>query len=164
MYAWWTFPYYRYSSVPQTIRVVFRLLFTLPLLILGVDGVRPQHILNSNMIVTGKLQSSNILICPHLFLLDVLAVIAGFGCAISSGITLVVWSFCCRLSCLLMFVPYRFSSLDLLKVKLQLATQLGKRDVLDIWGSLLCSGRVRIWLSCGTRLLNPRKQLVTRIF
>lgn len=58
----------------NTIRVVFRLLFTVPLLILGVDGVRPHHDVNESMFAT-----------------DFLAMVAGFGCAISSAITLVIF-------------------------------------------------------------------------
>jgi len=58
----------------NTIRVVFRLLFTVPLLILGIDGVRPHHHINESMLWT-----------------DFLTMIAGFGCAISSGITLVIF-------------------------------------------------------------------------
>jgi hypothetical protein len=70
--------------------VVFRLLFTVPLLILGVDGVRPHHHINESMLWTG------IYICwpcyPKIYSydLDFLAIVAGFGVAISSGITLVV--------------------------------------------------------------------------
>ncbi|KAF9463550.1 hypothetical protein BDZ94DRAFT_1308664 [Collybia nuda] len=58
----------------NTIRVVFRFLFTVPLLILGVDGVRPHHHINESMLWT-----------------DFLAILAGFGVAISSGITLVIF-------------------------------------------------------------------------
>ncbi|RDB25145.1 hypothetical protein Hypma_007400 [Hypsizygus marmoreus] len=58
----------------NTIRVVFRFLFTVPLLILGVDGVRPHHHINESMFWT-----------------DFLAMVAGFGCSISSGITLVIF-------------------------------------------------------------------------
>ncbi|KJA28832.1 hypothetical protein HYPSUDRAFT_128746 [Hypholoma sublateritium FD-334 SS-4] len=58
----------------QTIRVVFRYLFTLPLLILGADGVRPHTHINESMMWT-----------------DFLVMIAGFGCCISSGITLVIF-------------------------------------------------------------------------
>ncbi|TEB37614.1 hypothetical protein FA13DRAFT_1726725 [Coprinellus micaceus] len=58
----------------NTIRVVFRFMFTVPLLILGIDGVRPHHHINENPFWT-----------------DFLVVIAGFGCAISSAITLVIF-------------------------------------------------------------------------
>ncbi|KAF9486076.1 hypothetical protein BDN70DRAFT_870591 [Pholiota conissans] len=58
----------------NTIRVVFRYLFTVPLLILGVDGVRPHIHINESMLWT-----------------DFLIMIAGFGCCISSGITLVIF-------------------------------------------------------------------------
>jgi hypothetical protein len=58
----------------NTIRVVFRFLFTVPLLILGIDGVRPHHHINENMFWT-----------------DFLTMIAGFGCSISSAITLVIF-------------------------------------------------------------------------
>ncbi|KAF5320882.1 hypothetical protein D9619_001609 [Psilocybe cf. subviscida] len=57
----------------NTIRVVFRFLFTVPLLILGVDGVRPHNHINESMLWT-----------------DFLIMVAGFGCVISSGITLVL--------------------------------------------------------------------------
>lgn len=56
------------------IRVVFRFLFIMPILILGVDGVRPhQHI---NEVV---------------FWTDFLIILSGFGIAVSSGITLVIF-------------------------------------------------------------------------
>ncbi|KAF9012612.1 hypothetical protein BDQ17DRAFT_1297791 [Cyathus striatus] len=58
----------------NNIRVLFRFLFTLPLLVLGVDGVTPHKHVNESMFWT-----------------DILAIIAGFGCAISSGITLVIF-------------------------------------------------------------------------
>ncbi|KAF8963629.1 hypothetical protein BDZ97DRAFT_1904814 [Flammula alnicola] len=48
--------------------------FTVPLLILGVDGVRPHVHVNESMFWT-----------------DFLIMVAGFGCAISSGITLVIF-------------------------------------------------------------------------
>ena len=35
----------------QTIRVVFRLLFAVPLVILAIDGVRPHHHINDTMYV-----------------------------------------------------------------------------------------------------------------
>lgn len=56
------------------IRVVFRFLFTIPLLILGVDGVRPHQHINDKMLPT-----------------DLLAMIACIGVVISSGITLVIF-------------------------------------------------------------------------
>lgn len=56
------------------IRVVFRFLFTVPLLVLGVDGVRPHIHINESMLWT-----------------DLLTMVAGFGCCISSGITLVIF-------------------------------------------------------------------------
>jgi len=56
------------------IRVVFRFMFTVPLLILGIDGVRDHRHINESMLWT-----------------DFLAIIAGFGCSISSGITLVIF-------------------------------------------------------------------------
>jgi hypothetical protein len=58
----------------NNIRVLFRFLFTLPLLVLGVDGVTPHKHVNESMFWT-----------------DILAITAGFGCAISSGITLVIF-------------------------------------------------------------------------
>jgi len=58
----------------NTIRVLFRFLFTVPLLILGVDGVRPHTHINESMLWT-----------------DFLIMVAGFGCVISSAITLVIF-------------------------------------------------------------------------
>ncbi|KAG5732573.1 hypothetical protein E4T56_gene16867 [Termitomyces sp. T112] len=58
----------------NTIRVFFRFLFTVPFLILSVDGIRPHHHINENMLWT-----------------DFLAMIAGFGCSISSTLTLVIF-------------------------------------------------------------------------
>ncbi|KAH7883364.1 hypothetical protein F5I97DRAFT_232388 [Phlebopus sp. FC_14] len=56
------------------IRVVFRFLFTIPFVILGVDGVRPHQHINDKMFPT-----------------DLLAIIAGIGVVVSSGITLVIF-------------------------------------------------------------------------
>ncbi|XP_006461324.1 hypothetical protein AGABI2DRAFT_178530 [Agaricus bisporus var. bisporus H97] len=57
------------------IRVLFRFLFCVPILILGVDGVRPHdHHINENM--TSR---------------DLLTILAAFGCGISSAITLVIF-------------------------------------------------------------------------
>ncbi|KAJ8489038.1 hypothetical protein ONZ45_g13720 [Pleurotus djamor] len=58
----------------NTLRVIFRFLFVVPLLILGVDGVRPHAHINENFFAT-----------------DFLMMVAGFGCAISSAITLVIF-------------------------------------------------------------------------
>ncbi|KAG6878001.1 hypothetical protein C0993_000961 [Termitomyces sp. T159_Od127] len=58
----------------NTIRVFFRFLFTVPLLILSVDGIRSHHHINEKMIWT-----------------DFLVMISGFGCSISSALTLVVF-------------------------------------------------------------------------
>lgn len=56
------------------IRVFFRFLFTVPFVILGIDGVRPHQHINDNM-----------------FLTDLLGMIAGIGCVVSSGITLIIF-------------------------------------------------------------------------
>ncbi|KAH7929583.1 hypothetical protein BV22DRAFT_1002486 [Leucogyrophana mollusca] len=56
------------------IRIVFRFLFTVPFVILGIDGVRPHQHINDKMFPT-----------------DLLAMIAGVGCVVSSGITLVIF-------------------------------------------------------------------------
>ncbi|KAJ7225064.1 hypothetical protein B0H12DRAFT_278857 [Mycena haematopus] len=58
----------------NTIRIVFRLIFVLPLFILGVDGVRPHKHINESMLWT-----------------DFLTMIAAFGCCISSALTLVIF-------------------------------------------------------------------------
>ncbi|KIJ95105.1 hypothetical protein K443DRAFT_639687 [Laccaria amethystina LaAM-08-1] len=58
----------------QMIRVVFRFLFIIPILILGVDGVRPHHHINESVFWT-----------------DFLVILSGFGIAVSSGITLVIF-------------------------------------------------------------------------
>ena len=39
------------------IRVVFRFLFIVPILIVGVDGVRPHHRINEVVFWTGKIQT-----------------------------------------------------------------------------------------------------------
>ncbi|KAL4249232.1 hypothetical protein ABKN59_007241 [Abortiporus biennis] len=58
----------------NTIRVVCRFLFVVPLLILAVDGIRPhQHINDSS------------------FWTEFLLIISGIGCVVSSGITLVIF-------------------------------------------------------------------------
>ncbi|CCM03943.1 uncharacterized protein FIBRA_06096 [Fibroporia radiculosa] len=56
------------------IRVVFRFLFFAPLLILGVDGLTARAVVNSS-----------------LFASEFLAFMAGIGCMVSSGITLVIF-------------------------------------------------------------------------
>ncbi|KAI9441805.1 hypothetical protein H4582DRAFT_1413270 [Lactarius indigo] len=58
----------------NTIRVVFRLLFAVPLFILAVDGVRPHQHINDTMFWT-----------------EFLAITGAFGVVISSGITLVIF-------------------------------------------------------------------------
>jgi len=58
----------------NTIRVIFRFLFVCPFVVLGVDGVRSHNHINESAFWT-----------------DVLIVIAAFGCAVSSGITLVIF-------------------------------------------------------------------------
>ncbi|ETW74665.1 hypothetical protein HETIRDRAFT_461406 [Heterobasidion irregulare TC 32-1] len=58
----------------NTIRVLFRFLFAVPIAVLGVDGVRPHQHINDNMFGT-----------------EILAIAAGFGLVISSGLTLVIF-------------------------------------------------------------------------
>ncbi|KAI0264253.1 hypothetical protein BC834DRAFT_970969 [Gloeopeniophorella convolvens] len=58
----------------NTIRVLFRLLFALPLLILAIDGIRPHQHVNDVMFWT-----------------DILTMAAGFGVVVSSGLTLVIF-------------------------------------------------------------------------
>ncbi|KAJ3752482.1 hypothetical protein EV361DRAFT_973630 [Lentinula raphanica] len=58
----------------NTIRVLFRYLFTVPILILGIDGSRPHQHINENPFWT-----------------DLLTFIAAIGCIISSGITLIIF-------------------------------------------------------------------------
>lgn len=58
----------------NTLRVIFRFIFVVPLLLLGVDGIRPHQHLNESMAVT-----------------DVLAMLAAIGCMISSAMTLVIF-------------------------------------------------------------------------
>ncbi|KAH9981558.1 hypothetical protein BJV74DRAFT_887515 [Russula compacta] len=56
------------------IRVVFRLFFAIPVLILSIDGLRPHHPLNSSS-----------------FGSEFLSILAGFGVIVSSGITLIIF-------------------------------------------------------------------------
>ncbi|KAI0669564.1 hypothetical protein C8Q78DRAFT_1040875 [Trametes maxima] len=56
------------------LRVVFRLIFVVPLLVLAVDGIRPHQHINDTMFWTEFLTS-----------------ISAIGCVISSGITLVIF-------------------------------------------------------------------------
>ncbi|KAK7057798.1 hypothetical protein R3P38DRAFT_1187088 [Favolaschia claudopus] len=58
----------------NTIRVIFRFIFVVPLAILGADGVRDHVHVNESMLWT-----------------DFLTMIAGFGCCISSALTLVIF-------------------------------------------------------------------------
>ncbi|KAJ7908483.1 hypothetical protein B0H13DRAFT_2016497 [Mycena leptocephala] len=56
------------------IRVAFRFVFVVPLVILGLDGIRPHKHINESMLWT-----------------DFLTMIAAFGCCISSALTLVIF-------------------------------------------------------------------------
>ncbi|KAG9050027.1 hypothetical protein FS837_008007 [Tulasnella sp. UAMH 9824] len=56
------------------IRVAFRLLFTLPLMVLGLDGIRPHNPVNESA-----------------FWVDLLAVSGGIGCIVSSILTLIIF-------------------------------------------------------------------------
>ncbi|KAG8920262.1 hypothetical protein FRC01_000851 [Tulasnella sp. 417] len=56
------------------IRIAFRLLFTLPLMVLGIDGIRPHNPVNES----------------H-FWVDLLAVSGGIGCIVSSILTLIIF-------------------------------------------------------------------------
>lgn len=58
----------------NTIRVIFRFLMVIPLLILGFDGVTPHHHVNSSSFWT-----------------ELLPIISSIGCVVSSGITLVIF-------------------------------------------------------------------------
>jgi len=58
----------------NTIRIFFRFLFVLPLLILGIDGITPHEHINSNYFWT-----------------DLLAMLSAVGCCVSSGMTLVIF-------------------------------------------------------------------------
>ncbi|KAJ7099328.1 hypothetical protein B0H15DRAFT_927819 [Mycena belliarum] len=56
------------------IRIIFRFIFVVPFVVLGVDGVRPHSHINESMLWT-----------------DFLTMIAAFGCCISSAMTLVIF-------------------------------------------------------------------------
>ncbi|KAJ7823536.1 hypothetical protein B0H13DRAFT_2445538 [Mycena leptocephala] len=56
------------------IRIIFRFIFVMPLVILGLDGIRPHKHINESMLWT-----------------DFLAMIAAFGCCVSSALTLVIF-------------------------------------------------------------------------
>ncbi|KAI9507127.1 hypothetical protein F5148DRAFT_151816 [Russula earlei] len=58
----------------NTIRVFFRLLFALPLLVLSIDGVRHHHTINEKLFDT-----------------EFLAMLSGFGMVVSSGITVMIF-------------------------------------------------------------------------
>ncbi|TDL16454.1 hypothetical protein BD410DRAFT_731400 [Rickenella mellea] len=58
----------------NVIRIVFRILFAVPFFALGIDGIHGHHFLNTHLIWT-----------------DVLAITGGFGCVISSVITLLIF-------------------------------------------------------------------------
>jgi hypothetical protein len=51
-------------TLSQTIRVVFRLLFAVPLLVLAIDGIRPHHHINETLYVTLARSSFPMLIFP----------------------------------------------------------------------------------------------------
>jgi hypothetical protein len=58
----------------NNIRVVFRFLFTVPLAILAIDGIRPHVHINNKQFAT-----------------DFLVMLAGIGCVVSSAITVVIF-------------------------------------------------------------------------
>ncbi|KAF5355592.1 hypothetical protein D9757_012829 [Collybiopsis confluens] len=51
----------------NTIRVAFRYLFTVPLLILGIDGVRPHHHINNSNFWTGIYRSAVLFLLDNIF-------------------------------------------------------------------------------------------------
>ncbi|EIN06435.1 hypothetical protein PUNSTDRAFT_115010 [Punctularia strigosozonata HHB-11173 SS5] len=61
-------------SEMNSIRVLFRFMFTAPFIVLGIDGVRNHQHVNESAFWT-----------------DLLAIIAAMGCIISSGLTLVIF-------------------------------------------------------------------------
>ncbi|KAJ7826921.1 hypothetical protein B0H14DRAFT_3722126 [Mycena olivaceomarginata] len=80
----WAFPAFLASLKSEgvdtatiTIRVLFRFLFVVPFVILGADGVRDHVHINESMLWT---------VLP-----DFLAMVAAFGCCISSALTLVIF-------------------------------------------------------------------------
>ncbi|KAI0301765.1 hypothetical protein B0F90DRAFT_295561 [Multifurca ochricompacta] len=58
----------------NTIRILFRLLFAVPLCILAIDGIRPHQHVNDSLFAT-----------------EFLSMLGGFGVVISSGMTLVIF-------------------------------------------------------------------------
>ncbi|KAJ7286851.1 hypothetical protein C8J57DRAFT_1282187 [Mycena rebaudengoi] len=56
------------------IRVIFRFIFVVPFIILGIDGLKPHHHINESMLWT-----------------DFLTMTSAFGCSISSALTLVIF-------------------------------------------------------------------------
>jgi hypothetical protein len=73
---------------------VFRFLFTIPIAILGIDGVRPHVHINENLFATGVIPVT----CVQRLLVygcdsDFLVMLSGVGCVVSSAITLVVRTF-----------------------------------------------------------------------
>ncbi|TFK50872.1 hypothetical protein OE88DRAFT_1630947 [Heliocybe sulcata] len=62
-------------AISDTLRVIFRFMFVAPLLILAVDGIRPHQHLNESISQP----------------IDVLSMLAGVGCTISSALTLVIF-------------------------------------------------------------------------
>ncbi len=75
--------------------MLFRFLFCVPLLVLGIDGLRPHHHINESMALTGRSQDDSKFSVGTFLMLynqisDLLVILTGFGVAISSGITLVV--------------------------------------------------------------------------
>jgi hypothetical protein len=75
---------------PQIIRTIFRFIFVVPFVILGVDGVRPHKHINESMLWTGTRSGLSDLIQMNTHQSDFLIMAGSFGCCISSGLTLVV--------------------------------------------------------------------------
>lgn len=121
------------TTLPQTIRVVFRFLFAIPIIILSIDGIRPHHHINDTLYVTLVRSSLPVLIISSLVTvlrpvsnLDILkegnrvlnarpkeflAMLAGIGLIVSSGMTLVVRDLSNFPASTFPHIPHRYSSL-----------------------------------------------------
>lgn len=73
----------------QRIRVMFRFLFTLPLLIIAIDGIHMSFLIVTNSYGFWPLSRSP-LTQTFSFALDFLLMMGGIGCFVSSAITLLV--------------------------------------------------------------------------
>ena len=79
-----------HSPPSQSIRIVFRFLFTIPFVILGADGIRSVPVINTKRFAVGT-DGFRFASTPTHLVSELLTVVAAIGCGVSSGLTLVIF-------------------------------------------------------------------------